>query len=388
MGIYLLLIKIYKNLDKLAFLQIESDLKLINKFNEYSTQHEQNISITNINKQLFAVAKNMNTYHALNFYADMYFRDYLKNKNLSDTLLKIELKEKSTGVQMGNILKIYYKTNDSIDHSQIFHVKTHSNGIQSFNYSKDGMDYREMLIYKFFQLISLGPEVHFFYNYSDPKDFFIATKSLGDDFLTMPEIIFNYNENKKCFKLNDQNENDNYYDYNCDLNFKQKLNQYSDDFKKNSSNINEFIFLDLITKLLNADDLTTNGANYGFIEKHLKIIDFGLQKDKKDQNYFVYDDFIDSKSNMNKTSFIRLYQIMNEDIELKKQHAKFLVSNELKEFKRIIQEAFDFTFEFINANKDRLFNNIQMKDDQIDSLNNYVKNIIQNFDDFVLRINN
>ena len=29
-----------------------------------------------------------------------------------------------------------------------------------------------------------------------------------------------------------------------------------------------------------------------------------------------------------------------------------------------------------------------MKDDQIDSLNNYVKNIVQNFDDFVLRINN
>ena len=37
---------------------------------------------------------------------------------------------------------------------------------------------------------------------------------------------------------------------------------------------NKLAFLDLITKLLNVDDLTTNGVNYGFIENHLKIIDF------------------------------------------------------------------------------------------------------------------
>lgn len=197
---------------------------------------------------------NMDSLSALKCHADIYFNSFLKENKCR--LIKVNFGDKSSGIKIGNILDISYKTKK-------FYIKTHSAGQRSYNQSRDHMNYKEMFLYKFFELISLGPEVHFFFNYLNTKDFFIATKSSGEEFYILPEMILS-SQNEKRIYLKNLYEADPFYDYSNDCNFKIRLSIFTEEFKKDDFLIKGLILLDLVSKLLNLSDLTANSENYGF----------------------------------------------------------------------------------------------------------------------------
>jgi hypothetical protein len=379
-------------LDKKALVQVEKEL---NKLNQASG-NISNMTITEINRRIASVyARNIHSHVTLKLYADIYFNSFFKLENIGQ-IETIDFGFKDIGIQMGNIMTIqYYSTDHSATekpkcHSLKYYLKTHSNGLtKSCDISKSSMDFREMLIYKFFQFIKLGPEVHFFFNQLDCRDFYIATKYLGIDYFTMPELVLSFKEKERKF-LNEIYKNDEYYDYNNDLSFKNKLDQFTVEFKKDNDLIKGLILLDMISKLLNLQDLTTKGENYGFMKcnssNQLIIVDFLLQPDVKNQDYNVFENFIDSQSDINKTSYIPLFQFINENKDLKKAQARDIISNELKDFGCCINKANDLTLKFIDDNKQKLFKNDEYETMKA-AINIYVRNVLNNFDDFVAKLN-
>ncbi len=93
----------------------------------------------------------------------------------------------------------------------------------------------------------------------------------------MPELVLSFKEKERIF-LYEIYKNDEYYDCNNDLSFKNKLNECTVGFKKDNNLIKGLILLDLINRLLNLQDLSTNGENYGFMKcnasNQLRIVDF------------------------------------------------------------------------------------------------------------------
>ncbi len=93
----------------------------------------------------------------------------------------------------------------------------------------------------------------------------------------MPELVLSFKEKERIF-LYEIYKNDEYYDYNNDLSFKNKLNECTVGFKKDNNLIKGLILLDLINRLLNLQDFSTNGENFGFMKcnasNQLRIVDF------------------------------------------------------------------------------------------------------------------
>jgi hypothetical protein len=205
----------------------------------------------------------------------------------------------------------------------------------------------------------------------------------------VPELVLSFKEKERIF-LYEIYKNDEYYDYNNDLSFKNKLDQFTVEFKKDNDLIKGLILLDMISKLLNLQDLTTKGENYGFMKcnssNQLIIVDFLLQPDVKNQDYNVFENFIDSQSDINKTSYIPLFQFINENKDLKKAQARDIISNELKDFGCCINKANDLTLKFIDDNKQKLFKNDEYETMKA-AINIYVRNVLNNFDDFVAKLN-
>ena len=325
----------------------------------------------------------MNKLCVLKLHASEYFDSFLKEKNFR--LKKIDYNQKTTGVQVGNAFVIIFETSNMELKKETIYVKTHGEGTNSFGNSNSQMNYREMFLYNLFELISLGPEVHFFFNDKNPNDFYIATKSLCDQFYILAELVLNIDSSKRIY-LKEMYYSDPFYDYATDCEFKSKLNRFTEDFKKNKLFIRGLILLDLINKLLNLSDLTTNGENYGFEipNGHLKILDFSVQENKKNQNFNVYTNFL---SSINKSSFIPLYQFINENKELKLSVAKDIVVNELSHFKTKIDKAMCRTCDFLEKNSSNLFSNIENKTNVFNDLNIYVENILESFDEFLKALN-
>jgi hypothetical protein len=112
---------------------------------------------------------------------------------------------------------------------------------------------------------------------------------------------------------------------------------------------------------------------------------FFLQPNVKNQNYNVFQNFIDSQSDIKKTSYIPIFQFINENIDLKKAQARNIILNELKDFQCCINEAKDFTFKFIYDNKQKLFKDYEYETMKT-SINFYVGNVLKNLDDFVTEL--
>jgi len=161
----------------------------------------------------------------------------------------------------------------------------------------------------------------------------------------VPELVLSFKEKERIF-LYEIYKNDEYYDYNNDLSFKNKLNECTVGFKKDNNLIKGLILLDLINRLLNLQDLSTNGENYGFMKcnasNQLRIVDFFLQPNVKNQNYNVFQNFIDSQSDIKKTSYIPIFQFINENKDLKKAQVRDIILDELKDFQCCINEAKEF----------------------------------------------
>lgn len=164
-----------------------------------------------------------------------------------------------------------------------FFVKTHSNGLKTHLEGIEQVNLRELVVYKLFYKLGLGPEVDFFINETNPNHLFIVTKDLGSNFKTFRQDI--------TWENHDEDQDDEAMIKNC----LQKLKRYQ----------TQLVQMYLICKLLFLKDLINNPDNFGFLNAQsaqLKIIDFLIQ-DVQDIN-FKQD--IENYSKINLSVFIQL----------------------------------------------------------------------------------
>lgn len=158
----------------------------------------------------------------------------------------IDFKRKTSGVQVGLIAEIYLEKENSQEKlSCKYHIKTHQNGMTRSEYERSSIDLRELFLYKFFQFISIGPEVHFYYDDFNGWNVFIASCDLGQDFLTLKEL-----EERNLIE----------------------------EFETNTYLKAVFLMADFFAKLLFLSDITTNASNLGILKQNcvssIKIVDF------------------------------------------------------------------------------------------------------------------
>ena len=142
-------------------------------------------------------------------------------KELNITAASIDSIEKKEGIQEGFIAKVEGK--------HMFHIKTHQRGRTVNSSESNVVDPRELIIYKLFSLINIGPNVHFFFNETDPKEFYIITEDLGEKFVVFEKLY----QNKEFEEL----------------------------FEREPVIKSQIVFIHLITKILFLSDLLNNYNN-------------------------------------------------------------------------------------------------------------------------------
>ena len=125
--------------------------------------------------------------------------------------------------------------------------------------------------------------------------------------------------------------------------------------KDNLSFRRNLLLVDLITKICNLGDLTTNAENFGVLMSNnnskAKIIDFKIPNNYYDKDYNIYDKFLGnhrSLSLINKSCFQPLYLSLNKDISMKTQITFNILKDELKDFVKKVDEAIFLTLSFID----------------------------------------
>jgi hypothetical protein len=173
-------------------------------------------------------------------------------------------KPQGAGVQFGKIAHILP---DGYPKPIVYYIKTHQNGSTSQGSGSKGSASKsvspiELFVYKFLQYSGLGPEVHFFWD--DEINFYIATKDVG--YTKADEAkIYQYDIVKSTPNLLGMNRSD------------------FDPSRENPINpkvIEEFVLIDIISRIFDLRDVLTNNGNFFFIAdafgliSDLKIIDF------------------------------------------------------------------------------------------------------------------
>lgn len=164
--------------------------------------------------------------------------------------------EKNSGIQAGNIVAVKTNPGEEIK----YFVKTHRNGlvrseVKTPQSTIASADIRELFIYKFFELLSVGPEVHFFG--PDTKNFYIATRDVNMDNTS----AYTYENLKKSF---------------CTF--------FSEDKEKtNESVVSSLVISDILCRMCGLSDVTTNSGNVCYAVSSgeraissFKIVDFSL----------------------------------------------------------------------------------------------------------------
>ncbi|MDR1254710.1 MAG: hypothetical protein LBJ78_01620 [Puniceicoccales bacterium] len=191
-------------------------------------------------------------------------RDYF-SKKFPDA--EIKFSDKNDGRQLGDCIHIVQSGDSEI----IYHTKTHSRGLCAELDSWDSEEaehvrLEELFVYKFFQYLGMGPEVHFFW-YNE-KDFYIATKDIRctengkigtytyEDVKSTPQLLgtsyLEFDSSQESF-------------------VKQEV-------------VQGLVLIDIISRIFGLEDLITNSGNFFFIADEsgqisgFKIIDFHISR--------------------------------------------------------------------------------------------------------------
>lgn len=325
--------------------------------------------------------KEMSILNIIKSTAYLYFTEYYRNND--SEVIDVSFEAKNAGVQDGHILEIKYKTKEEprIVTKRYF-IKVHS-GVSSS--AKNHLDYREMFVYNLLNVLSIGPKCHFFYNLFNVKEFFIATESLGPDFFTMPELVLNYRliDSSKRIYLSDIYSNDYFHDLHHDENFTKNTKEFVENFLADDQYKQGLIYLDLVNKMLYLRDLTTNGENYGFLRKEIKIVDFSFLANFDEENFHLYERFLGRNidaSIIDKAYLIPIFDLINKNKPYKIEIAKKLIQS--INFQESIQKAKLETDKYIEANYKKLFATPAEKETVDKELNVYITNMTTNFQAF------
>jgi hypothetical protein len=242
--------------------------------------------INDIILRIITITRHINSIHIyeLRERIEQYFRSI---EVFGDTVEQIEFFEKSSGVQLGQRVRIGFT-----DGSQVFyHVKTHRGGLLSTTVTGQSsaglkeVDLKELFVYKVFERLGISPETHIFFGKGGAKDFYIATKDAGFDELTHQQKEFlTYDQLKEI-------------DGHGNLSFLTNIRHLSTDWSNSKRRfedaeilegrlgpseqniIEELSKADILSRIFLLGDFVTNSGNFGFVLDGdtlpvFKVIDF------------------------------------------------------------------------------------------------------------------
>lgn len=167
--------------------------------------------------------------------------DFLSNL-LGCDISSIRFESKPGGVQIGVVAVV---DNDK------YYLKTHQSGQSMGSNESEFVDPAELIVYKLFQFLNLGPEVYFFFNQQVPKEFFIMTRGIVD-FKTFSYVLQN---------------SENSIDELVQTDIKTPV-----------------LLAELLSRILFLIDVNNNDENFGFVQDQLKIVDFIIHHDILEKN--------------------------------------------------------------------------------------------------------
>ena len=226
-----------------------------------------------------------------------YFSQLFANSNLDN----INFTTKKNGIQLGTIATITF----SDDKPPVkYYIKTHRGGwlrpasptkTSIYSAAPKQVDPKELFVYKVFELLDIGSEVHFFCGGGDAKEFYIATKDAGfsestqeqKEFLVYeklqetPGLKSNY-ENILSIYMRWRAVEDNSEDVTLRVvNELEDLNIIEQNIAKAITRV------DIFTRVLRLRDCATNPGNIGFVWganedlAKFRIIDFDVPDEKE-----------------------------------------------------------------------------------------------------------
>lgn len=201
--------------------------------------------------------------------AKEYFIELFKQEKKE--IMDIEFNSKNSGIQLGTKMTLTYKEpvksqyvlfkeEISKEKTITYYIKTHQNGSTSQTSSTQPIDLKELFIYKLLEFADYGPKTHFLFHLISGGGFFIATQDLG----------FTKTLNKhKVFTLFDEKVKA------CNIDPAAPCHEEA---RKG------MIRLDIISRILNLADATTNFDNFGLVtsatddfqQNKWKIFDFRI----------------------------------------------------------------------------------------------------------------
>jgi hypothetical protein len=147
-----------------------------------------------------------------------------------------------------------------------------------------------LLVYKFFDLIGLGPpERHFYYNIVSRENFYIASKDINESLTNQSWRTFDFDSNEDSF-----------------------INSFESD----NNYMKCLVYMELISKILYLNDVNNNLSNFGLITpvlsyKDIRIIDFYVNdiflKDDMLERFERPDISLNNKTYLDKESQIFFY---------------------------------------------------------------------------------
>lgn len=233
----------------------------------------------------------------------------------------ISFKKKKDGEQTGAIASVTFKTRNNLIFDT-FYIKTHQNGISSQHRISNLLDPREIFVYKFLFLIGIGPEVHFYFSFTNPNDFYIATKTvdkIDNKFSTINDLITIDEEFRTSYQT-------------C-IKYKESI-----------------VYVELLSKMLFLSDIASNSHSYGFIEKFesiegVKIVDFLIKDEYIENEIDMVQRFIESQS-------CRSHPFLFEfEKQFKIETVRKILNTYGQSFIENLIKAKDFTNEFLNKNE-------------------------------------
>ncbi len=296
---------------------------------------------------------NLTLIDSLRFNTTYYFTKLFTNYSI-----EIDFKKKKGGVQLGLIAEIVLKEEGN-KLTSIYHIKTHQNGTSSAKHERGTIDLKELFIYKFFEFISIGPEMHFYFDDFNSHSFFIASRDLGQDFRILTEFE------------------------------EETLNE---EFEKNLDLKNGLIVADFFSKLLFLGDITTNPSNFGFLKDNdknvIKIIDFYSKTDEFTKSYLEKYDFYDTFFEITASSLASKGILTKYYRTIDKCSRISVALNILNDFniKSSLEKTTEWIKKYTSENYQQIFDKDSKKDsDSIETIRNSKENEFDEFVKFVYR---
>lgn len=302
-------------------------------------------------------------------------------QKMGRVIIEITFSPKRDGTQLGTAVNLTYVDENTQIHTIQYHVKTHQQGATSTRSTTNPPDPKELFIYKVLENIGCGPKTHFFFNPSSSGGFFIATQDVA-----FTKVI----EKTKRFLLFDANK----------VSYNSAIEESKYDVARKA-----IIQIDMIGRIFELSDVTTNPGNFGCVEvlgktSKWKILDFRapLSRDFY-ENPVIFSSFLKGNGlfNYEYAEFMRdifvnpekknRKIIMAQQIILELKEGRLCHGDESRKMplKDAIQTANQEVARYVEQHHREM--NIKRLEESLEDLANYSAAVIRNFESLSKGVN-